>query len=260
MIVALTRHRHAGRHDVAVLRAGTGRRAPASYRRVSSASTYGWPGGRQHLAVERAAVAVLVREPGRGEERPAAAAVPEEPRPHDAARVARRGRPSRRRRRRSSPASGRRRAATRSSRCARRRRQKRHRVGGAARRAVEQKLLAPARPPGRRDRRLTTPPIAPAPYSADATPLITSTCPRSIGGICSSPRPPTSPKSGRPSDRTRVYRPRMPWIRTLAAPSDGDVACTRMPPISFSIMTMSPGVMSIFSSISSRASTSTRIG
>ena len=48
--------------------------------------------------------------------------------------------------------------------------------------------------------------------------------------------------------------------RTLAAPSDGDVACTRMPPISFSIMTMSPGVMSIFSSISSRASTSTRIG
>jgi hypothetical protein len=52
----------------------------------------------------------------------------------------------------------------------------------------------------------------------------------------------------------------MPWMRTLAAPSDGDVACTRSPPISFSIMTMSPGVMSIFSSISSRPSTSTRVG
>ena len=35
--------------------------------------------------------------------------------------------------------------------------------------------------------RLTTPPMADMPYSADATPLITSTCPRSIGGICSSP-------------------------------------------------------------------------
>jgi hypothetical protein len=55
-------------------------------------------------------------------------------------------------------------------------------------------------------------------------------------------------------------RPRMPWIRTLAAPSEGDVACTRMPPISFSIMTMSPGVMSIFSSISSRARLSSRHG
>ncbi len=52
----------------------------------------------------------------------------------------------------------------------------------------------------------------------------------------------------------------MPWMRTLAAPSDGEVACTRIPPISFSIMTMSPGVISIFSSISSRPSTSTRIG
>jgi hypothetical protein len=49
-------------------------------------------------------------------------------------------------------------------------------------------------------------------------------------------------------------------MRTLAAPSDGDVACTRMPPISFSIMTMSPGVMRSFSSISSRSRTSTRIG
>jgi hypothetical protein len=42
-------------------------------------------------------------------------------------------------------------------------------------------------------------------------------------------------------------------MRALAAPSDGDVASTRMPPISFSIMTLSPGVISIFSSISSRA-------
>ena len=33
-----------------------------------------------------------------------------------------------------------------------------------------------------------------------------------------------------------------------------------MPPISFSIMTMSPGVMSIFSSISSRSRASTRSG
>ncbi len=52
----------------------------------------------------------------------------------------------------------------------------------------------------------------------------------------------------------------MPCTRTLAAPIDGDVACTRNPPISLSIITMSPGVMSIFSSISSRPSTSTRVG
>ena len=52
----------------------------------------------------------------------------------------------------------------------------------------------------------------------------------------------------------------MPWMRTVAAPIDGDVACTRMPPISFNIITMSPGVISIFSSISSRFSTSTRVG
>ena len=39
----------------------------------------------------------------------------------------------------------------------------------------------------------------------------------------------------------------MPWMRRLAAPSDGEVACTRMPPISLSSMTTSPGVMSIFS-------------
>jgi hypothetical protein len=49
-------------------------------------------------------------------------------------------------------------------------------------------------------------------------------------------------------------------MRTLAAPSDGEVACTRIPPISLSIITMSPGVSSSFSSISSRPSTSTRIG
>ena len=52
----------------------------------------------------------------------------------------------------------------------------------------------------------------------------------------------------------------MPWMRTLAAPSEGEVACARRPPISFSIMTMSPGVIISFSSISSRSSTSTRIG
>ena len=52
----------------------------------------------------------------------------------------------------------------------------------------------------------------------------------------------------------------MPWMRTLAAPIDGEVVCTRMPPISFNIITMSPGVISIFSSISSRVRTSTRVG
>src|SRR3954467_11949531 len=58
---------------------------------------------------------------------------------------------------------------------------------------------------GRREIRSTTPPRDPAPYSADATPLITSTCPRSVGGICSKPRPPTSvPNSGSPSERNRV--------------------------------------------------------
>jgi hypothetical protein len=49
-------------------------------------------------------------------------------------------------------------------------------------------------------------------------------------------------------------------MRTLAAPSDGDVACTRNPPVSFSSMTTSPGVIINFSSISSRSTTSTRIG
>ncbi len=72
--------------------------------------------------------------------------------------------------------------------------------------------------------------------------------------------PPTSPKRGSPSEKNRVYLPRIPWTRTVAAPRPGEVVCTRMPPISFSIMTMSPGVMSSFSSISSRLSTSTRVG
>lgn len=49
-------------------------------------------------------------------------------------------------------------------------------------------------------------------------------------------------------------------VLPVAALSDNDVVCTRMPPISFSMMTMSPGVISIFSSISSRWSTSTRSG
>src|SRR5262245_36177285 len=40
---------------------------------------------------------------------------------------------------------------------------------------------------GRRATRFTTPPIAPAPYKADATPLITSTWPKSTGGLCSKP-------------------------------------------------------------------------
>src|SRR5262249_13808474 len=46
-------------------------------------------------------------------------------------------------------------------------------------------------------------------------------------------------------------RPRMPWTRTLAAPRAGDVVCTRMPPISFSNMLMSPGLIAISSLISS---------
>src|SRR6185295_18837213 len=41
---------------------------------------------------------------------------------------------------------------------------------------------------GRFETKLTTPLIAPAPYRDDATPLITSTRPRSIGGICIRPR------------------------------------------------------------------------
>jgi hypothetical protein len=46
----------------------------------------------------------------------------------------------------------------------------------------------------------------------------------------------------------------------LAAPSEGDVAWTRMPPVSLSSMTTSPGVIMAFSSISSASTTSTRIG
>ena len=40
-------------------------------------------GGREHLALGSAAVAVLVGEPGRGEERPTVAAIPEHARAHD---------------------------------------------------------------------------------------------------------------------------------------------------------------------------------
>src|SRR4029077_18633103 len=90
--------------------------------------------------------------------------------------------------------------------------------------------------PDRRDIKLTTPPIAPEPYKAEATPFITSTWPKSIGGICKKPRPPTcSPNNGRPSAKKRVYRPFIPRMRTLAAPKEGDVCCTRRPPISFNI-------------------------
>ena len=54
---------------------------------------------------------------------------------------------------------------------------------------------------------------------------------------------------------SRVSDPR--WRRSRHKPKS---ATSRMPPISLSIITMSPGVMSIFSSISSRARTSTRMG
>jgi hypothetical protein len=49
-------------------------------------------------------------------------------------------------------------------------------------------------------------------------------------------------------------------MRMLAAPNDADVARTRKPPMSLSIMTMAPGVIKNSWSSSSFPSTSTRIG
>ncbi|WP_374705197.1 hypothetical protein [Novosphingobium sp. TCA1] len=49
-------------------------------------------------------------------------------------------------------------------------------------------------------------------------------------------------------------------MRTLAAPSAGDVVWTRTPGVSLTSMAMLPGRMRSFSSISSRLMTSTRMG
>ena len=50
--------------------------------------------------------------------------------------------------------------------------------------------------------KFTTPPIAVDPYSAEAAPLMTSTWPRSMGGICRGPSAPAwPPYRGSPSDR-----------------------------------------------------------
>ena len=114
---------------------------------------------------------------------------------------------------------------------------------------------------GRREMKLTTPPSAVGPYSADAAPLMTSTCARSTGGIWRMPSPSVErPNSGRPSESNCVYRPRRPWIRTLAPPSDGPVATTRTPLVSLSSIDTLPGDMLTFSASSSLPSTSTRVG
>ena len=120
---------------------------------------------------------------------------------------------------------------------------------------------ASAAAPGRRDTRLMTPPSADAPYSADTAPLMTSTRPRSVGGICNRPSELACPPySGRPSASNCVKRPSSPCTRMLAAPIAGAVTCTRSPLVSLSIMATLPGRIRIFSSISSRSSTSTRSG
>ena len=78
------------------------------------------------------------------------------------------------------------------------------------------------------------------PYSADAAPLMTSTWPRSIGGTCI--RLNESPLySGKPSASSCAYRPRSPWMRTLVAPNEGAVVCSRSPVVSPSSMATEPG-------------------
>ena len=83
VVVALACDRGACGHDVAVLEQeltdGAG---------VEPLGLEGFhvrlASGRKHLTLGSAAVAVLVREPGRGKERPTVAAVPEHSRTHDA--------------------------------------------------------------------------------------------------------------------------------------------------------------------------------
>ncbi len=86
MIVTLTGHRHAPRHDVAVLHEELAECAcvvPPCLQRFDVRLARRW----QHLAIGRSPVTVFVRETSRGKERPPAAAVPEEPRPDHRALV-----------------------------------------------------------------------------------------------------------------------------------------------------------------------------
>ena len=85
MIVALARDRRACRHHVSPVDEELADRAGVVPSRLERFDVR-LAGGREHLAVRRAAVAVLVGEARRGEERPAVAPVPEEPRTHDRSR------------------------------------------------------------------------------------------------------------------------------------------------------------------------------
>ena len=115
--------------------------------------------------------------------------------------------------------------------------------------------------PGRRDTRFTSPATAPAPYKVDAGPLMISTRSRSSGGVCRSPNPPESPSyKGNPSFRTCVKRRSKPCIRIPASPKNEDSWRMVMPVISLRSMRMSPGRMFPFSTNSSPAMISTRVG
>ena len=88
MIVALSRNRRARRHDVSVLDQELSDRTGVVASRLEGFDIR-LARGRQHLAIRRAAVAILVGKAGRGEEGSAAAAIPEHARTHDASRIAR---------------------------------------------------------------------------------------------------------------------------------------------------------------------------
>ena len=87
MIVALARNRRTRGHDVSVLDQELSHRTGVVPSRLEGFDI-GLAGRHQHLAIRRAALAILVGEAGCGKEGPAAAAVPENARTHDASRVA----------------------------------------------------------------------------------------------------------------------------------------------------------------------------
>ena len=74
--------------------------------------------------------------------------------------------------------------------------------------------------------RLTNPAIAPPPYKVEAEPLMISTCFKSNGGVCKSPKPLDAPEyRGKPSFSIWVYLPSKPCMRIEEFAEVADVCC-----------------------------------
>ncbi len=109
--------------------------------------------------------------------------------------------------------------------------------------------------------KLINPAIAPPPNKVEELPFIISICFRSSGGTCTMLRLPEKPEyNGKPSFNNCVYLPSRPWMRNELFALAAEVCWTCIPVLSLSTIEMLEGSIVIFSSISSPAITSTRVG